>query len=99
MGGFTFLQVPLYETSIIILHSELDLRQEYKMSVADVVGVVPRVWAGHFGLQIPAGAIIFRFSKTSIRALRLTQLPIQWIPDFFSPGIKRPGCEVYILQF
>jgi hypothetical protein len=33
------------------------------------------------------------FTPSSRPALGSTQLPIQWIPGYFSPGVKRPGRE------
>jgi hypothetical protein len=35
----------------------------------------------------------FFYSITSRPALGPTQLPIQWAPEAFSPGVKRPGRE------
>jgi hypothetical protein len=35
----------------------------------------------------------FLFSTSSRPALGPTQLPIQWVPEALSPGVKRPGRE------
>jgi hypothetical protein len=45
------------------------------------------------GVHAPVGSRIF--FKSSRPALGSTQPPIQWIPCFLSPGLKRPGREAY----
>jgi hypothetical protein len=46
-------------------------------------GIVSRLRAGRFGVQIPAGANIFLVSKTFTGSLWPIQPPIQWVPEFF----------------
>jgi hypothetical protein len=42
--------------------------------------------------RFPVGAQII-FATTSIRVLRPTQPPIEWVPESPSLGVKWPGCE------
>jgi hypothetical protein len=49
--------------------------------------------AGEPGFNSRQEKEIFLFSTLSGLALGLTQLPIQWVPGAFSPGVKQPGLE------
>jgi hypothetical protein len=41
----------------------------------------------------PSRDTIFLLFTSSRPVLGPTQTPIQWVPGFLSPGVKRPGCE------
>jgi hypothetical protein len=48
---------------------------------------------GRLGFNSRRGHETFLYLTASRPALGLTQSYIQWLPRFFSPGVKRPGCE------
>jgi hypothetical protein len=45
------------------------------------------------GVRIPAGARVFNLFRVSRPALGPTLPPIQWVPEAFLPGVKRPVRE------
>jgi hypothetical protein len=54
---------------------------------------VTRINAGTFLQHSGRGLRIFLFTTASRTALEPTQSPIQWVPEAFSLGVKRPGRE------
>ena len=51
------------------------------------------------GVRIPAGAILFPFSKRLRSALGPNLLPTQWVQEVISRGVKRHGHEAQPLTY
>jgi len=58
-----------------------------------VVGVATRPRAGWAGVRLPTTVKTFLLSETSRPHLGPTQPPIECVPGFLSPGVKRSGRE------
>jgi hypothetical protein len=54
--------------------------------------------AGRPGFDPRQGQRIFLLVSASRPALGLTQLPVQWVPGAFSPGVKRGRGALLTIQ-
>jgi hypothetical protein len=92
--SFTFT-LQSYWTSTIIRHcTEMFIIYPNTSSQGNSVNIETSLRTGPPGFNSRQGQWwIYLFSTASKPALGLTQLPIQWVPEALSPGVKRPGRE------